>query len=407
MICNYFRWGVVTKYDSIKRKMTKKDITELILKTEPYNFVFYPKADIDNDSVLSDIIAFLNAEGGYILIGADQNLETIHGITEKEKKAIENLLYQMSIEQIKPAVDIDYEPVKFDEKTLLLIKVDDGQHKPYCDNNAVFWIKSKSHKQYLKTNKNFRQLFQLRNNTFFDQHIIEHSGIDDFNYMKFEIFFETHYPHLSEQLDIPIEKLLENMKLMQDGHLNLTALVLFGKNPQKFFPECYLKACCYSGKKAIDEHCTDFVEIRGTIDNQLKEGVRFFTHHIPDYTESILLTRKPLLLNKKSFEEMLQNALIHRDYARKKPIELCIFKNRIEIISPGQLPEELSVSNIHYGNVFQRNQLLASYAAKMMAYKYGFGIISSLREYPQIVFINDTVKRQFKSVIYRPESKKQ
>lgn len=91
------------------------------------------------------------------------------------------------------------------------------------------------------------------------------------------------------------------------------------------------------------------------------------------------------------FEELLVNALIHRDYMISAPIKLFIFENRIEIISPGHLPNNLTVKKILAGNSNIRNPILGSFVAKgLMPYKgLGSGIKRALESWPEIEFIDD------------------
>ncbi|GAI90388.1 unnamed protein product, partial [marine sediment metagenome] len=79
-----------------------------------------------------------------------------------------------------------------------------------------------------------------------------------------------------------------------------------------------------------------------------------------------------------------------------------VFTNRVEIISPGHLPNNLTVENIKSGNSNIRNPILASYATKVLPYRgLGNGIIRALRAYPDIEFYNDLDGNLFKVVIKR------
>lgn len=92
------------------------------------------------------------------------------------------------------------------------------------------------------------------------------------------------------------------------------------------------------------------------------------------------------------------------NYLRNSPIRLFIFDNRIEIISPGKLPNGLTVENIKLGNAVARNNLLVSYCSKAMSYRgLGSGVTRALEEQPDIEFINDTEGEQFIVKIPRPE----
>lgn len=101
-------------------------------------------------------------------------------------------------------------------------------------------------------------------------------------------------------------------------------------------------------------------------------------------------------------EEILQNALCHREYIKQAPIRLLIFDNRIEIISPGALPDGLTIEDIKLGNTAQRNTLIAIFCTRTMLYRgLGTGIIRAMKEETNIEFINDEAGNQFTTIIRR------
>lgn len=105
------------------------------------------------------------------------------------------------------------------------------------------------------------------------------------------------------------------------------------------------------------------------------------------------------------FEELLANALMHRDYFISAPIRLFIFDDRVEIISPGVLPNNLTVENIKSGVSNIRNPILTSFITKNNLIKYrgvGTGVIRAIHNYPEITFLNEKDNNQFKVVIKRP-----
>ncbi|MDX2054772.1 MAG: ATP-binding protein [Polyangiaceae bacterium] len=91
------------------------------------------------------------------------------------------------------------------------------------------------------------------------------------------------------------------------------------------------------------------------------------------------------------FEELLVNALVHRDYLISAPIRLFMFDDRIEIISPGTLPNNLTVENICAGNSNLRNPILASFVAKgVLPYRgLGSGVPRALESWHDIDFRDD------------------
>jgi ATP-dependent DNA helicase RecG len=102
------------------------------------------------------------------------------------------------------------------------------------------------------------------------------------------------------------------------------------------------------------------------------------------------------------FEELVANTLIHRDYFISAPVCIFIFDDRIEIISPGHLPNYLTIENIKAGNSVIRNPILASFATKLLPYRgLGNGVRRALKVYPDIDFIDDKEGNLFKAIIKR------
>ena len=103
------------------------------------------------------------------------------------------------------------------------------------------------------------------------------------------------------------------------------------------------------------------------------------------------------------WEELVANALVHRDYFITAPVRIFIFANRVEIISPGHLPNNLTIENIKAGNSNIRNPILASFAAKLLPYRgLGSGVLRALKAHPAIEFVDDRDGNLFKVSVARP-----
>ena len=101
-------------------------------------------------------------------------------------------------------------------------------------------------------------------------------------------------------------------------------------------------------------------------------------------------------------EEVVQNALVHRDLLRPAPIRLFVFDNRVEVISPGALAGGLTEEDIRNGKTYQRNPYMATFATNALYYKgIGSGIVRILAEYPEIQLENDVNGKEFKVAIPR------
>ncbi|ARN56876.1 ATP-binding protein [Sedimentisphaera salicampi] len=200
-----------------------------------------------------------------------------------------------------------------------------------------------------------------------------------------------------------IERSLKNLNLMRDGSLNLAGALLFGKRPHIQLPAFIVKCVCYPGKEISANNYIESKDIKGTIP-QMFEGVTAF-----------LLRNIRWIQNGKDINsigdpeiprialvELVVNALIHRDYFISAPVRIFIFSDRVEIISPGHLPNNLTVENIKNGNSNIRNPILASFAAKLLPYRgLGSGIRRALKAYPDIQFEDDRDGNLFKCTLIR------
>ena len=102
--------------------------------------------------------------------------------------------------------------------------------------------------------------------------------------------------------------------------------------------------------------------------------------------------------------ELLINALIHRDYFIHDSIKVFVFDNRIEIKSPGRLPNSLTTEQVKVGVSRRRNHILASYALDVLPYRgAGSGVLRALQAWPKIEFQHFPEAEQFNVVIWREE----
>lgn len=147
----------------------------------------------------------------------------------------------------------------------------------------------------------------------------------------------------------------------------------------------------------------DSKDITGTLPELFEKGMSFLKANLHNIQAGQGFNSiGKLEISEIALEEILQNALVHRDYTRNAPIRLLIFDNRIEIISPGCLPDGQTVENIKLGSAVMRNPFIANFCSKTMPYRgLGSGIIRALQEEPGIKFTNDAEGMQFISVMDR------
>jgi len=370
------------------------------------------KKEIDNDdSIAAELIAFSNSKGGKILFGIEDKKGTVLGLDYQQLQSYNNRIATIANEKVKPQIFLFTEvvsiPSETDEKKILVVEVSEGIAKPYKDKNGAIWIKQGSDKRRLTDNNEQIRLFQQSGILYLDEMIIPQTTIDDINFSKVEEYVKAiQKRETDEKIEIS-ETLLTNLNILKDKRLTLGGLLFFANNPQKYRPAFCVKAISFFGNSIGGTDYRSNKEIVGTIPEIFEETMSFFNanlQHVQD-GQNFNKTGK-LEVSQTALEELLQNALVHRDYSKNSPVRVMIFDDRIEITSPGSLPNSLTIENVKMGNAVVRNNLLVSYCSKLMNYRgFGSGITRALEAQPNIELINDSEGEQFRVIIPRPEKK--
>ena len=229
---------------------------------------------------------------------------------------------------------------------------------------------------------------------------VPNTSIADINIEKV-----VNYLHMiDEDIEHTNEQDYKNINLLRDNNLTLGGLMFFAKNPQKNRPAFCVKAVSFYGNDISGTEYRDSEDIVGTIPEMFEKGMSFLLRNLRHTQQGQNFNSTGILeISQVALEELLQNALTHRDYSRNSPVLLFIFDDRVELISPGRLPNSLTIDNIKMGNAVVRNPLIVSYASKTMKYRgIGSGIRRALKEQPNTILINDIENEQFKVIISRP-----
>ena len=368
------------------------------------------KSKIHNaEQVAKEITAFANALGGIIYIGVEEDkngVGSIIGIEQTELRKLESYIAGASAEGVVPPVHVMTENILIDGKLVVLVHVPEGERKPYHTKSGEYLTKSGAGKRVLSPEE--LQIIVQKPSLLFEEIAINGSSIaTDFNLLPFYSYFEKEYRDDFEEYlskyNLTKERFLNNIKVAENDQLTLVGLSFFAKNPQRLKPLNLIKAISFYGNDITDSNYISSEDIDGTLPNQLEQSLQFVQQNILK-TQGVngFNSLGELEIPIEVFEELLVNALVHRDYSILSAIKLFIFKNRIEIISPGVLPNHLNEDNIRLGISIARNPILLRYATRLMPYRgVGSGILRALSKYPTIDFENSQEKYQFKVTIWR------
>ena len=356
------------------------------------------------DSLASEMAAFANSNGGKIMIGvADDG--SIPGLSREDIARINQLVSNAASQHVRSPLTVQSENVALENGRLVIVlDIPKGIDKPYFDKNGVIWLRTGADKRRVNSKEELRRLFQISDQFHADE-LPTKAGIDKLDKLRFRDFLRDVYKQEYPDSPADLTRLLQNMNLATDnGMLNLACVLMFTERPEWIKPQFVVKAIRYPGNQIHVSDYLDTEDFAGPLRKVFDDALAFVMRNLhkiqagrgvnapglPEIPESVL-------------EELLVNALVHRDYLVSAPIRLFVFDNRIEIISPGHLPNNLTVEKIRAGNSNIRNPILISYIAKGLLPYHGLGsgIKRALEQWPKIDFTDDQEGCLFTATVYR------
>ena len=307
------------------------------------------------DEALETIGAFANAQGGEIIIGISQD-GSICGVTIG-KKTLEdwaNKIRDATDPRLQPSIQI----VQQNNKKIVVIKVEQSSGLPVS-------IRGKFFKRVGRTNQRMSheeimQRLRASTGTTWDAMTVSGASIDDIDFNEVSRFLDivrkVGRRPIPEKADA--QKVLEKMNLIQNGLPTRAALLLFCKNPGRYFPADYIKLGRFRSPTLI----VDDSRVEGGILKQFDDCMAWFREK---FQTEFIITGKAQRDVKWEYpldavREAIVNAICHRDYQINTNIQVRLYDDRLEIWNPGGLPPALSVENLlRDHDSFPRNRLLA------------------------------------------------
>lgn len=357
------------------------------------------------DAMAAEMVAFSNTAGGRIFIGV-QNNGSVLGLTGEDIDRLNQLVSNSASQNVRPAINPKTENVHHPTGMVMAVSIPDGISKPYMDKNGIVWVKNGSDKRRATSREEIQRLFQQAGLVHGDETPVPNLGVGDVDIPYFEAFFAQQFGEQLAQYPQPLPLLLANMNLMKQGQLNIAGALLFAKMPNYALPAFIVKAVAFVGNQIEDERYLDSRDITGKLADVFQQTLGFIGANTRAVQgEQGFNAQGQAEIPQIVWEELVANALIHRDYFISAPVRVLIFQDRIEIISPGHLPNNLTIENIKAGNSNIRNPILASFATKLLPYRgLGSGLLRALRAWPAIELIDDRGGNLFKVIVQRPNA---
>lgn len=339
--------------------MKEKELKFLISQGEGYNIEF--KENISG--IDKDIVAFANSSGGRIFLGISDKGE-VRGIniTNRLKSQIIDLARNCD-----PTIKVNLESLKYAGKSVLIVNVPEGEDKPYQCRHG-FFLRVGSNSQKLKRDEILNFILEVNKRTF-DTLINREFDFDrDFDNEKFSKYLEM--AGISPVLNA--KEMLASLGVLKNGKATNACVLLFAKNPQKFFPQSVYTAVVYRDKEGTEVIKRE--EISGSlfeIVGKVMDFVRFYTKVAYKFTgkprrEEIY--EYPL----EAIREAVINSVMHKYYPESGHNNLlAIYPDRIEIENYWIKPKGFVLGKTK----FRRNPLIVDLFLRIgLGEKIGSGI---------------------------------
>lgn len=350
----------------------------------------------------TEMVAFSNSQGGQILIGVEDN-GTVVGLSTDEVARHNNLISNAASQHVRNPIAPTVENVTVNGKTVMVLTIEEGADKPYFDSDGVIWQKSGADKRRIVAKEELRRLFQASDLLQPDEVPVRRCGIDQLDLDVFRPYYEKRYGSpLGDVAGEQLAQLANNLNLATGSELNLAGLLLFGRQPQRFKPAFVVKAVWFSGLVATGTVYRESADYDGRLDRLFAATMAFLQRNTPTRQGDQSINSQGIpIVPPGVWEELVVNALLHRDYFLNAPIRIFGFDDRVEIISPGSLPNHLTVEHIKAGNSSIRNSVLVSFAANgLLPYRgIGTGVTRAVSIYPRIDFEEDKAQQLFKAIV--------
>lgn len=383
--------------------MEAVELLEIISKGESSKVQFKERSD-DAYKLAIEMVAFSNFEGGLLIIGVNSKTGILNGLSFAEIETTNQLLSNAASDNVKSPIMIFSEQVSVNGHTVIVARIKEGSDKPYRDNKGIVWAKNGSDKRKVVSNDELLRMLQSSGNLSADEEAVANTTHDDIDLKFFKDFVQKKTGKTFSDLGQSLPRILNNMGFAKGDTLTLAGLLLFGENPQGYKPTFSVQCISFVGNTiGATKYRDSEPPFEGPLSVLYEKTMSFVQRNLKKVqVKKSFNSVGELEIPREALEELIVNSLIHRDYFIRSTIKVFIFDDRIEIISPGKLPNSLTVDKIKSGTSISRNPFLFSNARYLLPYVgIGSGVPRAIESYPKIDFVNDIDKEVFTVIIHR------
>ena len=358
--------------------MNRTKLVDLIRNGEN-SMLEFKRDDIENHVLAKDLVAFLNLEGGTVLLGVEDD-GRISGTTRNRLEEWVSALCRVKINPLTVPVLLWVKNAERN-RDVLAVSISRGPDKPYaCVHNGrrTYYIRvgSTSRKE---SREELKRICQKSSHFRYGLEPVPGASLDAFDLRRLrDYLIQVIGGPAPETEDFDgWETLLRNIELMTISgaqHVaTIDGLLLFGKNPNRYVPQSRIRAVCYPGSdpdyatRADEDLRGPMVPLKDANENIVEAGlVEQAWDFVRRNTMPTARIERGRRIDRWEYPEIVireavVNALVHRDYSISgTDVMLSIYSDRLEIQSPGRLPNTVTIDGMKSGMRYARNQTLVN-----------------------------------------------
>jgi predicted HTH transcriptional regulator len=318
------------------------------------------------DELADELAAFANTNDGVCVLGVDDRTREVVGIEVADLDAVEQMVREVCADSIRPPLSVRI--IRMDLPNALgemrpVLKMDVPRSLFVHQSPGGYFQRIGSSKRELLPDQ-LARLFQQRGQARvirFEEQAVPDTAPDDLEpplYLRF----------LGEAPDDPLT-LLRKMRLVvaDDAgteRASVAGVLMATSNPERWLSGAYIEAVRYRGNVQDSNYQADAARITGPLDKQILDALAFARRNM-----TVAATKEPGRIevpqySERALFEAIVNAVAHRDYSvYGSKIRLFMFDDRLELYSPGPLPNSLTVESLPLRQS-TRNELITSLLAR-------------------------------------------
>ncbi len=329
-----------------------------LIATGEDSFTEFKESALTTSGLAKELCAFANAAGGRVLIGIDDD-GRVTGRGDWDEERVMNVARAL----LDPPVIPTYQNITLEGQQVAVVAVDAGTEKPYAVTS------SESKRYFIRVGSTSREasreelirLTQASGAVASDLRPVIGAEYEDLD-------LDLISPRFAGRRAIQWDTLGENerRRLLTDAEIlhrdtggpTIAGLLCYGRAPQERLRHAYVSCAAYAGDRVVHD-LTDRAEVGGRVDDQVRHVASFIERNLRQPSTIVGVERiESARPSPENVREIAANAVAHRDYGITGPVQVRVFSNRIEVASPGALPNGVTPDSMRVGISVRRNQFI-------------------------------------------------